>query len=390
MIEMRSRVGHRSSSGLSSAAFMRLAKFAIATSCLLLIAGVSTRAQALVVRPLQQEADKRPTLSATEISQLQAKAEAGDAAAQTKLGLAYQQGNGVPQNDDLAARWFRKAADQGDASAQNDLGVAYNMGRGVSQDKQEALRWYSKAAKQGNPQAIFNVGVSYYNGDGIDSNEYTAYAWFLAAQDAGNPLARDAVKRSATTMTPADTSIALQHIAAMYQKGEELPKSEEQTLRWLRKAAEVDSPGKVSLAVHFLTGPDSQHDYAQALSLCKAAGAYAPAFACLGYIYRKGLGVPQDPGEAAKWYQRGVASTNTASMMAMAEMYSTGEGVKMDRPTAFLLLFQLSRVGATGAKQKAGDLLRQLDPNELKQVEKTLRDRKYDPKQVFAAFQTGP
>jgi TPR repeat protein len=390
MIGRKSSAGHRLTGGLSRAAFARLARLAVCNSCLLWIAGVSTGAQALVSPRAQQETDRRSSLGETEISQLHAKAEAGDAAAQTKLGLAYQQGNGVPQNDELAAKWFRKAADQGDASAENDLGVAYNMGRGVSQDKQEALRWYSKAAKQGSPQAMFNVGVSYYNGDAIGSNEYTAYAWFLLAQDAGNALAVDAVKRSGSTMSNVETSAAYAQIATMYEKGEELPKSEEQALRWLRKAAELDSPGKVRLAVYFLTGPDSQHDYAQALSLCRAAGDYPAAFACIGYIYRKGLGVPQNSVEAAKWYQKGVARTNAASMIAMAEMYSTGEGVKVDRPTALLLLVQLTRVGAIGAKQKASDLLQQISEAERKQVEKKLRDQRLDPKKVFAAFQAGP
>jgi len=235
---------------------------------------------------------------------------------------------------------------------------------------------------------MFNLGASYYNGDGVGSNEYTAYVWFLLAQDAGNALAVDAVNRSASIMSQGDTSAAFAQISAMYEKGEQLPKSEEQTVRWLRKAAELDSPGKVRLAVHFLTGPDSQHDYAQALSLCKAAGHYPGAFACVGHIYRKGLGVPQDSIEAAKWYQKGVAGENIAAMSAMAEMYSAGEGVKVDRPAAFFLLFQLSRMGANGAKQKASNLLQQMNQAERKQLEKNLRGRHLDPKEVFAAFQS--
>ena len=57
-----------------------------------------------------------------ELSRLQASADAGDAKAQTALGTAYQEGNGVFQNDALAAKWFRKAADQGDANTENKLG----------------------------------------------------------------------------------------------------------------------------------------------------------------------------------------------------------------------------------------------------------------------------
>ena len=48
-----------------------------------------------------------------EVAALRAKANAGHAAAQFNLGLAYDTGRGVPQDDAEAVSWFRKAADQG-------------------------------------------------------------------------------------------------------------------------------------------------------------------------------------------------------------------------------------------------------------------------------------
>jgi TPR repeat protein len=41
------------------------------------------------------------------------RAESGDAAAQFELGRAYEDGKGVPQDDDRAVEWFRKAASRG-------------------------------------------------------------------------------------------------------------------------------------------------------------------------------------------------------------------------------------------------------------------------------------
>src|ERR1700686_3891628 len=49
-------------------------------------------------------------------------AEQGDAMAQSRLGLMYQDGRGVPQDDRQAVEWFRKAAEQGRANAQYSLG----------------------------------------------------------------------------------------------------------------------------------------------------------------------------------------------------------------------------------------------------------------------------
>ena len=42
-------------------------------------------------------------------------AEAGSAQAQYNLGLMYDNGEGVPEDDGEAVKWYRKAAEQGDA-----------------------------------------------------------------------------------------------------------------------------------------------------------------------------------------------------------------------------------------------------------------------------------
>ena len=47
----------------------------------------------------------------------------------------------------LENSWYRKAADQGDARAQNTLGLMYDKGQGVPQDDVEAVRRYKKAGE---------------------------------------------------------------------------------------------------------------------------------------------------------------------------------------------------------------------------------------------------
>ena len=49
----------------------------------------------------------------------------GNASAQNSLGVMYADGEGVPEDDVEAVRWFRLAADQGHAAAQNYLGFMY-------------------------------------------------------------------------------------------------------------------------------------------------------------------------------------------------------------------------------------------------------------------------
>src|ERR1700680_3639420 len=87
-----------------------------------------------------QQLSSTVQLSHGEIVQLQAKAQVGDPDAQLNLGRAYEDGDGLPQNDEQAAKWYRAAAEQGNAIAQNNLGLMIRSGRGVEQNKKEAVQ----------------------------------------------------------------------------------------------------------------------------------------------------------------------------------------------------------------------------------------------------------
>ena len=90
---------------------------------------------------------------AEDFTALAERAEQGDADAQFRLGVMYDIGQGVPQDEAKAAAWYKKAAEQGDADAQLNLGLMYDNGRGVPQDEVRAVAWYRKAAEQGNENA---------------------------------------------------------------------------------------------------------------------------------------------------------------------------------------------------------------------------------------------
>ena len=75
-------------------------------------------------------------------------AEQGNADAQYSLGLAYHEGEGVPQDHAEAVKWYRLAADQGEAKAQANLGLMYAIGEGVPQDYVLAHKWINLAASR--------------------------------------------------------------------------------------------------------------------------------------------------------------------------------------------------------------------------------------------------
>ena len=73
--------------------------------------------------------------------------------AQANLGLLYDHGQGVPQDDEQAVKWYALAADQGEPYAQNSLGLMYKAGYGVPQDDVIAYKWLNLAAQQGHAGA---------------------------------------------------------------------------------------------------------------------------------------------------------------------------------------------------------------------------------------------
>ena len=119
-------------------------------------------------------------------------AEAGDAKAQTRLGVMYEKGLGVTQDYTVAIKWYRKAAEQGDAQAQTNLGFMYANGFGVPQDDTEAVMWFRKAAEQGDAYAQSNVSFMYYNGFGVPKDYVKAFAWVDIAAAEGDEIAQQA------------------------------------------------------------------------------------------------------------------------------------------------------------------------------------------------------
>src|ERR1022692_1473847 len=61
--------------------------------------------------------------------------------------------------DEATAKEVRKSAEAGNASAQNRLGLLYDEGLGVPQDYSQAKEWFEKAAKRGHVGAQVNLGT---------------------------------------------------------------------------------------------------------------------------------------------------------------------------------------------------------------------------------------
>ena len=150
---------------------------------------------------------------ATALREWRPLADQGEAAAQYNLGLMYDNGEGVREDDAEAAKWYRLAADQGYAAAQNNLGGMYARGEGVPEDYAEGAKWYRLAADQGDAVAQYNLGLMYARGEGVPENYVQAYRWASLAAAAGHQNARKNLQILRGLMTPGQIAEA-QRLAA--------------------------------------------------------------------------------------------------------------------------------------------------------------------------------
>jgi len=113
-------------------------------------------------------------------------------------------------------------AEAGDAEAQSNLGFMYDTGQGVEQDFKEAVEWYQKAADQGDVKAQYNLGLSYGKGKGVEQNTVTAYAWWNIAATNGHQDAKKGLSQLAKIMTPAQIAKAVELVKEIVEKNPKL------------------------------------------------------------------------------------------------------------------------------------------------------------------------
>lgn len=135
---------------------------------------------ALALLATGQEADDRRAVTCLRIA---AKAEIGDA--MQALGTLARQGRGLPQSDEAAAGWMKKAAAAGNVPAEVEYAIMLFNGTGVAKDEEAAAKLFLRAAHQGNPIAQNRLAKLYQFGLGIAPDRIEAAAWHLAARSQG-------------------------------------------------------------------------------------------------------------------------------------------------------------------------------------------------------------
>jgi TPR repeat protein/uncharacterized caspase-like protein len=305
-------------------------------------------------------------------------AEQGETWAEVKVGLAYYNGEGVPQDDAESAKWLRKAADKNDPAAQNSLGWLYQNGRGVPKEGAEAARWYRKAADQGYAQAQLNLGILYLRGTGVPQNDAEAAKWYRKAAEQGSSfaafnvatlyhlgrgVARDDGEAAKWYRKAAEEGLANAQceLGLIYQTGRGLPKDEAESVKWYRKAADQDYPAaQGSLGWMYEWGHGVPVDLTEAINWYRDAAEQDNPFSQrqLGLLYREGKGVPKDDGEAVKWFRRSADLGFAQGQNSLGFMYENGRGVPKDEAEAVKWYRKAADQGDLNGQTNLGNMYR--------------------------------
>lgn len=134
-----------------------------------------------------------------------------NAEAQCKLGKMYEEGKGVPQSDEIAFKCYKIAAhqygsihDDGNPDeenhrdyllacyeANNKLGWMYAKGKGVPQSDEKALKYFKRAAEKGHTEAQRHLGYLYLTGKGgVAPSRKKTLKYLLPAAEKGNEGAK--------------------------------------------------------------------------------------------------------------------------------------------------------------------------------------------------------
>jgi hypothetical protein len=114
-------------------------------------------------------------------------ADAGNAVAQLRLALMYDQGDGVPRSAKEALAWYARAAAQGEPESQKQMGIYYESGEGVDENWDLAAKFYRASALQGWLKGQFSFGRAYQFGIGVPQDRQQAIAWYKKAAAQGDP-----------------------------------------------------------------------------------------------------------------------------------------------------------------------------------------------------------
>lgn len=298
-------------------------------------------------------------------------------------GIAYLAQKGIKPNDTIALMWLTQASERGDATAKWRLGVIYNNGEGVvadyaracelfndamsldrrepttlrlnarriaeayqygnelSEDKQKAAEWFLKAASDSDADAARWLCFKFAIGDGVLADDAKSVEWLSKAEALGQDMQTTMLQIEFNKKDRGDEVGAAVWaeraanrgcVAAMYrlaqmheQGGKTMPRSQAKAYEWYSKAAGLGSHiAQNMLGIIYLDGRWVAKNYEQAARWFQLAADQGNSSAQynLGTCYESGRGVPKDKAKAVDLYRK---AAKQGDDLAKARLRSLGE-----------------------------------------------------------------
>lgn len=348
------------------------------------------------------------SLRKTAIERLRTAAEHGHVKAAVTMGDTLLRGNGVPESQADAMRWYQKAADSGSLVAYMRLGDLH-ASRSSSMEAPRALEWYRKAAEANSAIAMTRLGKLFNEGRGVPQDQALAATWFSRAAAAGSGaamvelsalysraggpghfnLAREALEkaikagdvrapialaklylaRGERTMAEATLRKAAEsgspeaalQLAEVYLSNQPTAEQKSAARRWLaaaEKAMAGDDGQTGRIALLYLNLPDAgsiEHGAYALETLVRKNN--AEAMSLLATALLQGTGVKHDPARAESLLRRAIQLGHDGARFILAKAYRDGDGVPRDPAQAMALYREIynDEPGDTKVQLALGD-----------------------------------
>jgi len=259
---------------------------------------------ALAMIPLANAAPQLAQASAARRSDLQARAESGEAEAQYRLAKSTLDHNPTPEEAESALKWLRASVAQNNANAAFYLGYLNEHGKYVPRDYQLAFQNYEIGAWAQFAPAENNLASLYEHGQGVPKDMNKAFEWYQASAKHGDPVGQI-------------------NLATFYYVGYTVPRDNKETVHWLKLASDSGLPeAQNTLAYFYFFGVGVPRDTAEAARLVRLAAqkGLPGAETNMGFLYETGKGASVDYVAAYSWYSRAIADGDFTSAERRREL----------------------------------------------------------------------
>jgi len=210
---------------------------------------------------------------------------------------------------------FVAAAEAGLPVSTYEVGRAYLFGKGVPVDLEKGRMWLDRAAQKGSLDAEMLLGAGYMSGTKLPKDPQLASKYLLQAAQQQNVVGR----------LRSSQALAQYWVALLYEQGRGIEKSHDKAIQFLQMAADNgSSTAQFDLASLYNDGTGGMAmDKAHACQLFERAAdqGHVKAMHNVGYCYQAGTGGKKDENRAIDYYTKAAQAGSTRSQHNLGVIY---------------------------------------------------------------------